>query len=58
MDGYNWDYETDIVVVGSGAAAYSSAITATQFGSEVIMVEKSALYGGTRLRSGGEFWIN
>jgi 3-oxosteroid 1-dehydrogenase len=52
-----WNYETDIVVVGSGAAAYSASITAKHFGSEVIMVEKGALYGGTTLRSGGGFWI-
>ncbi len=57
MDEYIWDYETDIVVVGSGAAAYSAAITATEFGSKVMMVEKGALYGGTTLRSGGGFWI-
>jgi 3-oxosteroid 1-dehydrogenase len=57
MDTYHWDYETDIVVIGSGAAAYSAAITAKQYGSEVIMVEKGALYGGTTLRSGGGFWI-
>jgi 3-oxosteroid 1-dehydrogenase len=57
MDENNWDYEADIVVVGSGAAAYSAAITAAELGSEVIMVEKGPLYGGTTLRSGGGFWI-
>jgi succinate dehydrogenase/fumarate reductase flavoprotein subunit len=57
MDEYIWDYETDIIVVGSGAAAYSAAITSAQLGSQVIMVEKGALYGGTTLRSGGGFWI-
>lgn len=57
MDEYIWDYETDIIVVGSGAAAYSSAITSTQLGLKVIMVEKGTLYGGTTLRSGGGFWI-
>jgi 3-oxosteroid 1-dehydrogenase len=54
---YDWNYETDILVVGSGAAAYSVAITSTQLGSQVIMVEKGAIYGGTTLRSGGGFWI-
>jgi len=52
-----WNNEADIVVVGSGAAAYSAAITARQSGLEVIMLEKGALYGGTTLRSGGGFWI-
>jgi hypothetical protein len=50
-------HEADIVVVGSGAAAYSAAITARAQGAEVLMVEKGSLYGGTTLRSGGGFWI-
>ena len=52
-----WNYEADVIVVGSGAAAYSAAITSRAKGAEVIMVEKAALYGGTTLRSGGGFWI-
>jgi len=52
-----WNYEADVIVVGSGAAAYSAAITSRSKGAEVIMVEKAALYGGTTLRSGGGFWI-
>lgn len=52
-----WDYTADIVVVGSGAAAYATAITAKSRGAEVIMVEKAAIHGGTTLRSGGGFWI-
>ena len=52
-----WDYEKDVVIVGSGAAAYSAAITARSANAEVIMIEKGSLYGGTTLRSGGGFWI-
>ena len=52
-----WDHQADIVAVGSGAAAYSAAITARERGAEVIMVEKGSLWGGTTLRSGGGFWI-
>src|SRR5512136_1518454 len=52
-----WNYEADVIVVGSGAAAYSAAITSRSKGAEVIMLEKGALYGGTTLRSGGGFWI-
>jgi succinate dehydrogenase/fumarate reductase flavoprotein subunit len=48
---------TDIVVVGSGAAAFSAAITARHHDAEVIMLEKAKLIGGTTLRSGGGFWI-
>jgi hypothetical protein len=52
-----WDYETDILIVGSGAAAYAAAISARNRGAEVIMVEKASLYGGTTLRSGGGLWV-
>lgn len=57
MSDANWKYEADIVIVGSGAAAYSAAITAKARGSDVIMVEKAPFAGGTTLRSGGGFWV-
>ena len=41
-----WDLETDIVVVGSGAAGVAAAVTAIEEGSEVVMVEKADLIGG------------
>ena len=40
-----FDTETDILVVGSGAAAFSAAITARKNGADVIMLEKGALIG-------------
>lgn len=49
--------ETDVLVVGSGAAAFAAAVTAKNHGSDVIMLEKGALIGGTTLRSGGGYWI-
>ncbi len=52
-----WNFTADIVVVGSGAAGYATAITAKSRGAEVIMVEKGSIHGGTTLRSGGGFWI-
>lgn len=52
----SWNHETDVVVVGSGAAGYAAAITARREGAEVIMVEKAPFAGGTTLRSGGGFW--
>lgn len=53
----DWDYETDVVIVGSGAAGYSTAITANYNGSQVIMLEKAPDAGGTTARSGGAHWI-
>jgi len=53
----NYQSETDILVVGSGAAAFAAAITAKKNGAGVIMLEKGPLIGGTTLRSGGGYWI-
>jgi succinate dehydrogenase/fumarate reductase flavoprotein subunit len=49
--------ETDIVAIGSGAAGLTAAITARQLGLEVLVVEKTALFGGTTAYSGGAPWI-
>lgn len=49
--------ETDIVVIGSGAAGLTAAITARKLGLEALVVEKTALFGGTTAYSGGAPWI-
>jgi len=53
----HWDRETDILVVGSGAAAATAAITAHQNGDGVIVVEKAPAVGGTAIKSAGVLWI-
>ncbi len=55
--GVTWDHETDILVVGSGAAAASAAITANQNGDDVLVVEKAPITGGTAQKSAGVLWI-
>ena len=40
-------YVKDIVAIGSGAAGLTAAITARQLGLEVLVVEKTAVFGGT-----------
>ncbi|MEA2515657.1 MAG: 3-oxosteroid 1-dehydrogenase [Thermomicrobiales bacterium] len=52
-----WDQEADIVVVGSGAAAFTAAVMAAELGSKVIMLEKAETIGGTTGKSGGGYWI-
>lgn len=50
-------FETDLLVIGSGAGALTTAVTAAHYGANVLVVEKSALYGGTSAMSGGGIWI-
>lgn len=47
----------DVLVIGSGAAGLSCAITAHERGLDVIVVEKEPKFGGTTARSGGWLWI-
>jgi hypothetical protein len=52
-----WDLETDILVVGSGAAGCAAAVTANQNGDEAMVVEKAPIAGGTAAKSAGVLWI-
>ncbi|AYC34038.1 FAD-dependent oxidoreductase [Pseudomonas cavernae] len=47
----------DVIVVGSGAGAMTSALFAADQGLSVLIVEKSDKYGGTSAISGGGIWI-
>ena len=51
------DLQCDLVVVGSGAAGLSTAITARKRGLNVIVIEKEPVFGGTTAISGGVLWI-
>jgi succinate dehydrogenase/fumarate reductase flavoprotein subunit len=50
-------YECDVLVVGSGCAGMSAAVTAGHHGRNVLIVEKESRFGGTTARSGGWLWI-
>lgn len=49
--------QVDVIVLGTGAAALASAITAAHAGLQVVMLERDALIGGTSAISGGALWI-
>jgi succinate dehydrogenase/fumarate reductase flavoprotein subunit len=49
--------ECDVIVVGSGAAGLSCAITAKKRGLDVVVIEKEPVFGGTTALSGGVLWI-
>lgn len=49
----NETYDTDVVVVGAGAAGFAAAVTALQDGADVIVLEKMDIPGGNTVRSSG-----
>lgn len=53
----DWDFTTDLLVMGSGAGAMTAAFVAKREGLESLVVEKTEYYGGTSAFSGGGVWV-
>ncbi len=52
--GIDWELSADVVVVGSGAAGMTAALTAARYGRQVLLLSKDDLGGGaTPLAQGG-----
>ncbi len=47
----------DVVVVGSGGAGLSAAITTAKRGLKVLLIEKTEYFGGATALSGGGTWV-
>jgi succinate dehydrogenase/fumarate reductase flavoprotein subunit len=49
----SWDMQTDVLVVGSGAAGVAAAMGARQAGADVLLIESLSQFGGSSAMSGG-----
>jgi succinate dehydrogenase/fumarate reductase flavoprotein subunit len=52
-----WDHETDVIVVGFGAAGACAALEAARNGAGVLLFEATSGHGGTSALSGGEIYL-
>jgi succinate dehydrogenase/fumarate reductase flavoprotein subunit len=48
---------TDLLVLGTGAAGMTAALTGAMLGLDVLVLEKSARIGGTTALSAGSLWV-
>lgn len=55
--GQGWDYETDLLIFGSGVAGMSAGIFARKRNLRVLICEKMPVLGGTTATSGGFIWV-
>lgn len=54
----SWDKTVDVLVVGSGNGALTSALCSYEMGvKDVLVIEKEAMFGGCSAISGGGVWI-
>ncbi len=53
----DWDLSADVIVIGSGSAGLSAALSAQHHGASVMILERSDKLGGTSAVSGGLPWI-
>ncbi|MDI1463341.1 FAD-binding protein [Catellatospora sp. KI3] len=53
----DFDREVDVLVVGTGAAGFATALGAVDEGLSVLLVESTGKWGGNSAKSGGGMWL-
>src|ERR1700756_4961139 len=53
----NWDFDCDMLVVGSGGGALTGAYVAASEGLDTLVIESTNRFGGTTCYSGGAVWF-
>src|SRR6202451_2783812 len=56
-DNRRWDFKTDLLVVGAGAAGMTAALVGALGGLNAVLCEKTDMVGGTTATSAGTVWI-
>lgn len=57
MTDETWDTTVDVMVLGTGAAGLSAAVTAAAHGLSTLVLEKTEYLGGTTAYSAGTCWM-
>jgi flavocytochrome c len=52
-----WDYEADILVIGSGFAGMAAAVEAKKAGANVLVIEKNTVLGGNSIQCAGNIQL-
>ncbi len=52
------EMETDVLIVGCGASGVSAALAAAERGAHVIIMERSAVFGGSGIYTSGGFFVD
>src|SRR4029079_8897264 len=51
--GIRWNYEADVVILGSGCVGLHAAVRARDLGASVLVIDKNLDVGGKLVHSGG-----
>jgi len=52
-----WSHEVDVLVIGLGVSGGCAAVEAAEAGANVLVLERSAVSGGTSALAGGHFYL-